>query len=90
MLAGVFAALKPGGYFISKSPCLGEQGWYLPLIVGAVRVWMAIRYWGRPPYVRFMKADDLENAIEAAGFDIVEAGNFPATGPNRFIVARKR
>ncbi len=89
-LTRVNAALKPGGYFISKSPCLGEKGWYLPLMVAVVRVFMAVRYWRAPPFVRFMKIRDLEARIEAHGFDIVETGNFPADPPNRYIVARKR
>jgi ubiquinone/menaquinone biosynthesis C-methylase UbiE len=84
------AALKPGGYFISKSPCLGEKGWYLPVMVGLVRAFMAIRYWGTPPFVRFMKIQDLEDRIQTHGFEIIETGNYPADPPNRYIVARKR
>ena len=44
---------------------------------------------GKAPYVNFMSITELENRIEAAGFKILETGNYPARPPNRFIVAER-
>lgn len=75
--------LKPGGYFISKTTCLAEKGWALRVLVRAMRLV------GIAPYVRFFKIAELEKLIEDQGFQIIETGNYPASPPSRFIVARK-
>lgn len=75
--------LKPGGYFITKSACLAENGaWLRPVI--KVMQWI-----GKAPFVRFLKIAELEEMIRNAGFEIVETGDYPAKPPNHFIVARK-
>ncbi len=76
--------LKPGGMFISKTVCLGEQSSiWRPII-------FVMRKLGLAPYVNFVTFAELETTIEDAGFKIVETGEYPATPPkNRFIVARK-
>ncbi len=75
--------VKPGGLFISKTPCIGDQGLLLRLIVPMMR---AV---GKAPYVNFVKKVGLRLAIEAAGFDIVETGLYPAKSDSLFVVARK-
>jgi len=77
------ALLKPGGVFISKTVCLAEKGWHIRMIVSVMRLFRLA------PYVNFLKISDLENMVETAGFKIVETGNYPASPPSRFIVARK-
>ena len=83
-LAQVAVMLKPGGLFISKTPCLRSM-WYLrPLLP-------VLRLLGKAPGgVEFLNPYALVAAIRRAGFEIVETGDYPAkTPPRRFVVARK-
>ncbi len=85
VLRRAFAALKPGGCFFSKTPCLSEMN---PLIRLAVPLMRAI---GQAPHVAFFNADELEKDIEKAGFSVIERGRH-GSGRNEtriFIVARK-
>lgn len=84
-LARISRQLKPGGLFISKTPCLSEMN---PLIRMAVPVMRAI---GKAPYVEAFSAATLEGEMEGAGFTILERARH-GTGrkdPRIFIVARK-
>ncbi|NKB45082.1 MAG: methyltransferase domain-containing protein [Alphaproteobacteria bacterium] len=74
--------LKPGGVFISKTPCLKEQTslWAIPLVLA--------RLLRLAPYVNLLKFADVDRAIASAGFEIVETGLYPAP-LNHFVVARK-
>ena len=81
--------LRPGGLFISKTFCLPTRG------LGPAKLWAMrlalplMQLFGKAPFVSFMKIEDLEKAITDAGFEIIETGNYPASPPRRFIVARK-
>jgi len=75
--------LEPGGLFISKTTCLAGQGVFWPIILPPMQMI------GFAPYVKFMTPDELENIITGAGFKVVETGDYPASPPSRFIVARK-
>jgi ubiquinone/menaquinone biosynthesis C-methylase UbiE len=83
--AQVLRLLKPGGLFITKTPCLAEMN---PLIRLAVPV---MRVFGKAPHVEFFAAVDLENEIKAAGFTIIEQARHGShrTDARVFIVARK-
>ncbi len=81
--AKAFAALKPGGYFISKSACLGSGFWFLWPVTAVMRAL------GKAPPVRYFTRRWLQEAIRKAGFEIVETGDYPARPPSHFIVARK-
>lgn len=86
-LAAVHRLLKPGGLFISKTPCLKEMSALIRAIVRPMQ-WV-----GLAPAVVFFTAEELEREIAAAGFDIVERdrhGTKPKQEPRIFIVARKR
>jgi ubiquinone/menaquinone biosynthesis C-methylase UbiE len=85
-LKRVHRLLKPGGLFISKTPSLKEMN---PLIRLAIPVMQMI---GEAPYVAVLSATELENAITAAGFDIVERGRHASRGRDArpFLVARRR
>jgi len=74
--------LRPNGVFISKTVCLGDKGLPLRLFVRGLQ---ALRV---APYVNFLKSRTLEAAMEQAGFRIVETGDYPASPPNHFVVAR--
>lgn len=76
--------LKPGGLFISKTPCLSEMS---PLLRFAVPVAQAF---GKAPHVSFFAARDLASEIECAGFTIIEQARHGSgrRDPRMFIVAR--
>lgn len=81
--------LKPGGMFISKTvTAFGEN---TPLKWKLLKVMLPVmQFLGKAPYVNFMQAAQLEAVITAAGFDLVESGNYPTGHLCRYIVARKR
>lgn len=82
VLDNLYAATKPGGYFISKTVCLAEQSrlWSIPIFL--------LRLIGKAPYVNMLTFRDIENEVAAHGFEIVETGTYPAPH-SRFIAAKK-
>lgn len=64
--AAIHRLLKPGGVFVSKTPCLKEINFAIRLAVPAMQ---AV---GRAPYVAFFSAKELEAAIAEAGFEMLE------------------
>lgn len=86
IFSDVYRMLPAGGYFIQKTPCLGDKAFgFKRFPIRAILPLMQL--FGKAPYVRFMSQPDLENALTFAGFEIVEAGNFPAE--SRYIVAKR-
>jgi len=75
--------LKPGGMFVSKTVCLGEQTRLWRVVIAAARLV------GIAPPVHCLRIAELEGIITSAGFEIVETGCFPASPPSRFVVAKK-
>lgn len=77
--------LRPGGLFISKTPCLSDMS---PMIRAAIPV---MKLFGKAPEVSFFTARQLEAAIAAEGFEIVEVARHGTKGKDTrpFIVARK-
>lgn len=84
-LRGVHRLLKPGGLFITKTPCLKEMN---PLVRLAIPVMQAI---GKAPYVAVFSGPELEREIAAVGFEIVERARHGTRGKDArpFLVARK-
>ncbi|MEM7732231.1 MAG: class I SAM-dependent methyltransferase [Pseudomonadota bacterium] len=85
----IFDLVRPGGLFISKTFCRpgpgeGNLEYHVTRVV--LPLMQAFR---KAPFVAFMTIDDLEGAVRAAGFEIIETGNYPDRPPRRFIVARK-
>ena len=76
------ALLKSGGLFISKTPCIGRKWYFRPII-------FAMQLIGKAPYLRYLKVNEYDALIRAAGFEIVETGLYPPSAPSRFVVARK-
>jgi 2-polyprenyl-3-methyl-5-hydroxy-6-metoxy-1,4-benzoquinol methylase len=87
-LAQIHARVKPGGLFISKTICLGQPGlgWKLKMILKLIPL---LRIIGKAPDLRYLSITELEEMIEATGFEVIETGSFPAHPPSRFIVARR-
>ncbi len=83
--AQVLSLLKPGGVFITKTPCLAEMNPIMRLAVPVMRVI------GKAPHVGFFAAADLENEIEAAGFTVIERARHGSQRKDAriFIVAQK-
>jgi ubiquinone/menaquinone biosynthesis C-methylase UbiE len=84
-LAHLHRLLKPGGLFVSKTPCLSEMNVFIRLAVPVMRLI------GKAPYVSFFSATELEAEIADAGFAIVEQGRHGSEPKDAriFIVARK-
>ena len=86
--AAIHARLKPGGLFISKTPCLSEPG--LGMKFGLMKLAIPVmQLFGKAPFVRMLSVRELEAAMIGAGFKIIESGNFPASPPSRYLVARR-
>ncbi|MBA4226944.1 MAG: SAM-dependent methyltransferase [Hyphomonas sp.] len=85
-LEAVHSLLKPGGLFISKTPCLTEMGFGLRL---ALPLAQAI---GKAPHVDFFSEATLTGEITQAGFEIVASERHGTRGKDvrAFIAARKR
>jgi 2-polyprenyl-3-methyl-5-hydroxy-6-metoxy-1,4-benzoquinol methylase len=86
VLRNIHRLLKPGGLFISKTPCLAQMGLPVRLLVPVMQ---AI---GKAPHVAFFTDAELEREIAAAGFKIVERARHGTRGKDTrpFLVARKR
>lgn len=84
-LSNVRKVLKPGGLFISKTPCLADANPILRLAVPVMQ-WI-----GRAPYVAFFSAEKLEREIVAAGFEILERARHGSRSKDArpFLVARR-
>ena len=80
----VGALLKPGGLFISKTPCLAERSSMLALMVPIMRV-----FGKAPSCVKFLSVPEVEACIANENFEIIETGSYPAAPASRFVVARK-
>ncbi len=91
--ARINALLPNGGYFISKTACLGQRGVGIGGALKSAMIRIAIpvmQLFGKAPYVRCFSAKELEDAVIAAGFEIVESGDHPkGPPPAHYIVARK-
>ncbi len=82
-LQRVHSLLRPGGLFISKTPCVGDSSFLLRGVIPLLRTF------GRAPFVNFIKGETLRNAVTSAGLEILETGLYPAKSRSLFIVAKK-
>ena len=85
--------LPKGGYFISKTVCLGERSAGISGALKTLAIRIAIpvmQLIGKAPYVRSFSVKELEHAVTDAGFEIIESGSHPkGPPPAQYIVARK-
>lgn len=77
--------LRPGGLFISKTPCLSEMNVLLRYAVPLAQ------FFGKAPTVTFFTGAELEAEIVAAGFEIVERDRHGSKRRDfrQFLVARR-
>ena len=82
-LRQIFRLLKPGGFFVSSTVCLGDS-WvpYRPLLT-------VMRWLGKAPPVSVFPRNALEADIRATGFVDVSAPDVGAQPTVAFYVARK-
>jgi|GEM_PF-6751612 len=85
-LAQVNQVLKPGGIFISKTPCLSET-----LIFSLIR-WPLIiaQKFGFAPHVLFFNVEQLDLRVKRAGFELVHGYTTEKQPRRRYIAARKK
>jgi len=88
VLRQIHVLLPEGGLFISKTPCLSDPkvGWKISALLWLLPV---MQWLGKAPPVHRFSTQALEAAVEQAGFEIVERGDYPERPPSRFLVARK-
>ncbi len=79
----IFRLLKPGGFFVSSTVCLGES-WvpYVPLLT-------VMRWLGKAPAVRSFSKKTLEDDVRRAGFVEVEQPDVGAKPTIAFLIASK-
>jgi 2-polyprenyl-3-methyl-5-hydroxy-6-metoxy-1,4-benzoquinol methylase len=89
----IYELVKPGGWFISSTPCMTENQPVMKLANGALSLASAVRV---IPYLKFYSVPDLERSISEAGFEINETTDLPFDQrPDmryvfaRFVAARK-
>lgn len=86
-LRSIHVLLKPGGLFISKTPCLGDMNPLIRLVLLP-----AMQLIGKAPHVSSLGASELERLIVGAGFDVLVRESHASKGKDQrpYIVARKR
>lgn len=84
-LSNIHRVLKPGGLFISKTPCLADANPILRVVVPVMQ------FAGMAPYVAFFSAEALEREISLVGFEIIERARHGSRAKDArpFLVARK-
>jgi len=82
-LRQIFRLLKPGGFFISSTVCLG--GSWVPWGV----LLTAMRWVGKAPPVSIVSKAELVEEMRAAGFVAIEAPDVGAEKTCGFVVAQK-
>lgn len=75
--------VRPGGLFISKTPCIGDRGLFLRGLIPILRAL------GVAPYVNFVTERALIAILGAAGFEVLETGMYPRKSRSFFVVARR-
>jgi len=82
-LRRIHELVRAGGLFISKTPCIGDQGLVLRV---AIPLLHAV---GLAPCVSFVTERSLAADIATAGFNVEETGMYPKKSRSFLVVARK-
>jgi arsenite methyltransferase len=82
-LRRIYELLKPGGFFVSSTVCLGESAVpYAPIL-------RVMRWLGKAPLVKVFRKQSLAREIEQAGFVDLQQPDVGAKPNIAFIVATK-
>lgn len=82
-LMRIYSILKPGGYFLSATDCLGER-----LTREAMLKWYSSKK-GETPHLHFDTMKNIRKMVAQAGFKTLEYENLYNSPPNLFIAAQK-
>lgn len=82
-LRRIFALLKPGGFFVSSTACLGES------MVPFRPILTVMRWIGKAPPVGVFRADTLHREIRNAGFSDLQTPDVGAKKVVGFVTAFK-
>lgn len=89
MLLRINQLLKPEGLFISVTPCLGQKMSFLVnLQIQLVRVLCKLGLIPIP--IRRITNSEVEDLLEAGGFQMVESEDIYKDVSSYFVVAKKR
>jgi len=82
-LTRIFELVKPGGFFVSSTVCLGDS-WvpYRPLLA-------VMRWAGKAPLVKIVAREELADAARRAGFVDITFPDVGAKETTAFMVARR-
>lgn len=86
-VARINELLKPGGVYISSTPCLGEKKAVVNHLLSPL--FMVPSRMGIIPYVKLFRISELEGLITQGNFQIAETKKFTGGLTDYFIVARK-
>ncbi len=84
LLRQVMLLLKPGGFFVSTTPCAGDS-WVPYKAILAV-----MKALGKAPFVDVIKSDLLLSEMRAVGFEDASRRDVGAKATTAFILANKR
>jgi ubiquinone/menaquinone biosynthesis C-methylase UbiE len=76
--------IRPGGLFISKTPCVGDQGLVMRAAIPILQLV------GIAPFINFVTERSLLDDVKSAGFEVLETGMYPQKTHSFFIVARRQ
>jgi len=82
VISKVHKMLKPGGIFVTSTPCLGDTMKFLKVIAPIGKIF------GLMPLVKVFTTKELENSLTNAGFELDHQWQ-PDKGIAVFIVAKK-
>lgn len=88
-LTRLYEMLREGGLFISKTPCLADHPGWVKRTALRVAIPLMQMAGKAPRPVTLLRIKELDGMVRNAGFEIIETGNYPASAPSRYIVARK-
>ncbi|MFK7999670.1 MAG: class I SAM-dependent methyltransferase [Polyangiales bacterium] len=82
-LERIHRLLRPGGFFVSSTPCLGES-WvpYTPIVT-------LLRWLGKAPLVKVFDKSSFEGELKAAGFVDIAQPDVGAKEHTAFVVASR-
>jgi 2-polyprenyl-3-methyl-5-hydroxy-6-metoxy-1,4-benzoquinol methylase len=83
IISRIIYLLKPGGLFISETPCLSEKSSFVGVFLKFLSKLRIV------PYLNPLKFSDLERLHLTKKFEIVEAKDLEQKQTNYFIVAKK-